>query len=84
MGVPIAESCFVQNAVFGVPAIRAAPNKVVALAKKVDRKAANPGGKKVCVNVISKVKVGPLARDATRLLARAACATATTTELLEV
>ena len=81
LGVPIAESCFVQNAVFGVPAMRAALNKVAALAKKEGRKAIKFGGKKLCVNVISKAKVGPIARDATRLLARTACATATTPQL---
>jgi hypothetical protein len=60
LGVPIAESCFVQNAVFGVPAMRAALNKVAALAKKEDRKAIKFGGKKFYLNVISKVKVGPI------------------------
>ncbi|KAL5371262.1 hypothetical protein DPSP01_014387 [Paraphaeosphaeria sporulosa] len=76
LGVAIAENHFAQIAVLGVPASRrTALDNIVALAEKGDRTAKTDGGKRLCVNASSKVKIGRIARDAARVLARAARAT---------
>ncbi|KAK7178445.1 hypothetical protein PSPO01_15506 [Paraphaeosphaeria sporulosa] len=65
LGVAIAENHFAQIAVLGVPASRrTARNNIVALAEKGDRTAETDGGKRLCVNASSKVKIGPLRQSA--------------------
>lgn len=66
----IAETYFAQNAVFGLPVTRMTVlKKIVALVEKGDQKSKKTDWKKLCRKSSGEVKIGPIARDASRFTA---------------